>query len=243
MASGRYKRLRRGRTTIQTGTPILEANRAWARGFRTSPLTSRDTRSLSATPTTTAGVTVDEYPGLDAGESIFGFTDDPVELIVGRYGEKSTLGLYVYDLNEKAITRTLYHDERYDVSGIVRGATTGDVVGVRVAAEESQVELFDSYDSAVLRARARFADFNVNFVDQSADGKRTLLRVSSARDPGALLLWQSDTELFTQIAQFGPTCLLKSSAIRPASGYAARGTKHHPGISDSAAIGDQHGRT
>jgi len=48
----------------------------------------------------------DEFPGLDADADIYGFTDNPDEIIIGDYRGKDTLGLYVYDLESKSITGT-----------------------------------------------------------------------------------------------------------------------------------------
>ena len=43
----------------------------------------------------------DDYPGLEADMRIFGFTDNPNELVIGDRAGRDTLGLYVYDLVEK----------------------------------------------------------------------------------------------------------------------------------------------
>ncbi|MEO1034755.1 MAG: prolyl oligopeptidase family serine peptidase [Pseudomonadota bacterium] len=200
--TGRYKRLRRGRSTIQQ----------WYTDRRGEPRVGQGISDRSSDEAIYTLIIRDadsndwrshkEFDGLSPGESIFGFTDDPNELILGRFAGKPTLGLYVYDLVEQKITRTLFHDDRYDASDVVLTRDTGKVAGVVVAADEPEVRLFDGYDSAVQRARARFAGLTVDFVDQSANYKRVLMRLTNPSDPGVLLLWDEDTESYMQIAQY-----------------------------------------
>lgn len=143
----------------------------------------------------------DDFPGLDADVALFGFTDDPDELVIGSREGRATLGLYVYDLGEKQITRQLFHHDTYDASGLVV-STDGDVIGASFVADTPETQLFEEYDTALQRMRARFGDYTVDFVDQSGDGRLVLFKVSNAYDPGALAIVDAATSKVTMLAPY-----------------------------------------
>lgn len=135
---------------------------------------------------------VDEYPGLEADMRIFGFTDNPNELVIGDHAGRDTLGLYVYDLIEKKISRKLFHHDTYDAGGLVVSGN-GAIIGARFVADTTEVELFEEYDTALSRMRSQFSDYTVDYVDQSGDGRFVLFKVSNAYDPGALAIVDAST--------------------------------------------------
>jgi len=92
-----------------------------------------------------------EYPGLDADESIYGFTSNPDEMIVGRYAGKDTIGLYIYDLAQKQLGRKLFHNDDYDVSGLVYSSDGTELVGASFVSENTEIELFDNKQSQLDR--------------------------------------------------------------------------------------------
>jgi len=94
----------------------------------------------------------DEFPGLDADADIYGFTDNPDEIIIGDYRGKDTLGLYVYDLESKSIT-------------------------------------LDEHATLMEKLRQEFENYNVSYVDESANGDAVLAKISSAMDPGYMVLY------------------------------------------------------
>jgi dipeptidyl aminopeptidase/acylaminoacyl peptidase len=143
----------------------------------------------------------DDLPGLRPDVAIFGFTDHPDELVIGDRADKETLGLYVYDLAEKQITRQLFHDDTYDASGLVLSAD-GDVIGAQFVADTAETRLFDEYDTVLSRMRARFSDYTVDYVDQSGDGRLVLFKVSNAYDPGALAIVDAATEKVTMLSPY-----------------------------------------
>lgn len=130
----------------------------------------------------------DEYPGLSSDVEIFGFTSNPNELVIGDYQGRDTLGLYVYDLNTKNISRKIYHNDNYDATGIVRNSKTGDITGVKYTADTPQVELLGAHKSTLTMMREKFSNSNVQFVDLSEDSGKTLFKVSNASDPGHLMV-------------------------------------------------------
>ncbi|MCF6293827.1 MAG: hypothetical protein L3J04_10580, partial [Robiginitomaculum sp.] len=85
-----------------------------------------------------------DFPGLDAETSIFGFTSNPNEIIIGYYGNKDTLGLYIYDLSQKKRTRQLFHNDKYDVNGIIISADGKKVVGAHYTDDTTKRDFFDS---------------------------------------------------------------------------------------------------
>jgi dipeptidyl aminopeptidase/acylaminoacyl peptidase len=135
----------------------------------------------------------DHYPGLEADMQIYGFSDNPNELVIGDHAGRETLGLYVYDLVEKKISRKLFHHDTYDARGLVVNKKSGAIMGATFVADETEVELFDEYDTVLSRMRSQFSDYTVDYVDSSGDGRLVLFKVSNAYDPGTLAIVDAST--------------------------------------------------
>ncbi|WP_416878512.1 alpha/beta hydrolase family protein [Litorimonas sp.] len=130
----------------------------------------------------------DEFPGLRADTNIFGFTSDPNELIIGDYQGQDTLGLYIYDLREKSITRKIYHNDTYDASGVITSKDGGEIIGANYIADTPQTEMLDGNDTILQSMRRTFQGFTIDYVDQSQDGQTVLFKLSSPYHPGALMM-------------------------------------------------------
>jgi dipeptidyl aminopeptidase/acylaminoacyl peptidase len=138
----------------------------------------------------------DDFPGLEADMRIFGFTDNPNELVIGDWAGRDTLGLYVYDLVEKGISRELFHHDTYDARGLVVSGN-GEIIGASFVADTTEIELFEQYDTVLSRMRSQFSDYTVDYVDQSGDGRLVLFKISNAYDPGALAIVDASTNEVT----------------------------------------------
>ena len=143
----------------------------------------------------------DDFPGLEANARIFGFTDNPNELVIGDRAGKDTLGLYVYDLVERKISRKLFHHDSYDAGGLVV-SRDGAIIGAKFVADTTEVELFGQYDTVLSRMRSQFSDFTVDYVDQSGDGRFVLFKISNAYNPGALAIVDASTFEVTMLANY-----------------------------------------
>jgi dipeptidyl aminopeptidase/acylaminoacyl peptidase len=139
------------------------------------------------------------YPGLDADTRIIGFNKNPNELLIGHYGDKDTMGIYVYDLGKKELGRSLFHNDEYDASGLVTNAD-GEIIGALYVADVQEVELFGEFDSHLEQMRQKFPDYNVSFVDQSDNGDRLIFRASNSSDPGSLVLSDRTTNTLVRIS-------------------------------------------
>lgn len=129
------------------------------------------------------------YPGLNSDVDVHGFMANPNEMIVGtRRKGKNTTGLYIYDLSQKAYTRTLFENDTYDASGIVLNGDGSEVIGARYTAEESEVELFNDNATTLDRIRKKYSGHTIDYIDQSADKATLIYRMSNAYDPGHLML-------------------------------------------------------
>lgn len=128
------------------------------------------------------------WPGLGAETSFFGFTNTPHEMVIGDYNGRNTKGLHVYDLDQKRITRTLYQNPRYDVSGVVRDPKTREVIGARFTGEESTTVLLPGKDSVSKQLSAKFPDYQIQIYDTADDGQTVLFKLSQPYDPGILML-------------------------------------------------------
>lgn len=142
----------------------------------------------------------ENFPGLRADTRIFGFTEDPNELVIGDRAGRNTLGLYVYDVVDKKISRKLFHHDTYDASGLVVAAD-GAVIGARFVADTTETELFDEYATVLGQMRNRFSDRTVDYVDQSRDGRLVLFTVSHASDPGFLAIADAAKDTVTVLAR------------------------------------------
>lgn len=143
----------------------------------------------------------DEYPGLVEDVRIFGFTADPDELLIGDRAGKDTLGIYVYDLAEKRVTRQLFHNDTYDARGLVTSAD-GTVIGATFVADTTETELFDEYDTVLNRVGQRFTGYTVDYIDHSLHGHLMLIKVSNAYDPGALAVVDVRTDEVSMLAAY-----------------------------------------
>ncbi len=202
VANGRKEMAKRGRETIQDWYTDLRGEIRVGQGI--SPK-SRDNPKWSLTirdADSDKWRDGDEYPGLEDDDDIFGFTSNPNELVIGRQNGKPTQGLYVYDLAKKEITRSLFHNDTYDVSGLVLNGAGTEVLGASYYADQEEVELFDGYRSALDKVRERFPNYRVSFIDQSADEKLALLSLSSPSDPGYVLLMENATSKLQQLATY-----------------------------------------
>jgi len=143
----------------------------------------------------------DEYPGLEADAPVFGFSDNPNELVIGDRAGRDTLGLYVYDLVEKEISRELFHHDTYDARGLLTSRRDGKVIGATFVADTKETVLFEEYDTVLSRMRSRFSDYTVDYVDQSDEGRLILFKVSNAYDPGALVIVDGNTDQVSVLAR------------------------------------------
>lgn len=136
----------------------------------------------------------DIYPGLEPDTPVFGMIKKGTELVIGDYRGKDTLGLYIYDLGQKRITRSLFHNDDYDASGVVLSKDGETVIGAKYTADSDKTELLGEHGTLLDRLRSKFAGYDVDFVDQTSDGKTVLVNLSSPYDPGGLFMYNSKNE-------------------------------------------------
>ena len=185
VSNGRAKRVLRGRTGVQQwisdgrGTPRVGRGR-----------TNNGTETLLIlNPETHKWETYKEFPGLTADTRIFDILKNGTELIIGDYNGRDTLGLYIYDLKAKRVTRELFHNDTYDASGVIVSTDGETVFGAKYVADEEETELIGDYATLIEEIRAKYSDYAVQFVDQTEDGGTIIVRMSTAYDPGGLFIY------------------------------------------------------
>jgi len=202
VATGRYVTVQRGLRDIQwwitdaTGAPRIGQGYK-DNSFGTAVMRIRDTQGARWR-------SADDYPGLSANTRIHGFTQNPDEVIISAYRGKDTVGLYIYDLAAKAVTRKIYHNDKYDASGVVFNSDSGEVIGARYTAEASETELLGEFDTSLARMRRQLPDYTIDYVDQSSDGKTVLFKVSNPYDPGALMILRAGQEMPSRLGYTYP---------------------------------------
>lgn len=185
--TSRDKLVKRGQTGIEywttddTGTPRIGTGQK-ENGKR---------RRIIYNTGTDEWESVDEFPGIDANTPIFGMLKDGTELVIGDYRGKNTLGLYVYSLNQKQITRSLFHNDNYDASGVVLSKDGETVIGAKYTAESDKTELLGEYGTLLDRLKGKFPDYDIDFVDQTEDSRTVLVKMSAPYDPGGLYIYKS----------------------------------------------------
>jgi len=144
-----------------------------------------------------------EYPGLEGNTNIHGFTSDPNEIIISDYQGRDTVGLYIYNLKSKKITRKLYHNDQYDATGVILSSDGDEVIGARYIADTTETELLGSYETVMEGIRRKLNNHTVDFVDQDNDGRTIIVKVSNPYDPGAMYLVK-DGEISATIGTLYP---------------------------------------
>jgi hypothetical protein len=125
VVTGRDKTVLRGKTGIEywmtddDGTPHI----GWGQNERGKE------RMIIHDAETGHWDSVDEYPGLETDTSVYGILKDGTELVIGDYQGKDTMGLYIYNLEAKKITRKLFHNDNYDASGVILSKDGESVIG------------------------------------------------------------------------------------------------------------------
>ena len=189
VATGRGKTVKRGVTGIEywytddNGVPLIG----------TGQTDNGNKRRIIFNTETGDWDSIKKYPGLDADTPIFGILKDGTELVIGDYRGKNTLGLYVYDIGRKQITRSLFHNENYDASGVVLSKDGETVIGAKYTAESDKTELLGKYGTLLDRLRKKYAGYDVDFVDQTQDSQTVLVKMSSPYDPGGLFAYSSNS--------------------------------------------------
>lgn len=189
VATGKSQTLVRGRQDVQWWHTDLSGHIRVGQGLDDNYKNEIRYRMILRDPQSDKWQDSKDYPGLDAGVDVHGFTANPNEMIIGtRRNGRNTTGLYIYDLARKAYTRTLFENDTYDASGIVLNGDGSEVIGARYTAEESEVELFNDNATTLDRIRKKYADYTIDFIDQSADKTKLIYRISNAYDPGHLMM-------------------------------------------------------
>ena len=137
-----------------------------------------------------------EYPGMTPETPIYGFLKQGSELIIGDYNGRDTLGLYVYDLANRRKTRSLFHNDDYDASGVIVSTDGETVLGAKYVAEKEETELLGDYGTSLSKLRAKYTEFSVDFIDQTEDYETLLVRMSAPYVPGGIYLYsRTNSEL------------------------------------------------
>lgn len=147
----------------------------------------------------------DDYTGLESDTDIHGFTSNPDELIISSYQGQDTIGLYVYDLSKKSITRKIYHNDTYDATGVILSHDGDKIIGAKFTGDTPQTEMLGDTVSIMQNIREQFNGFTVDHIDQSQDGKTILFKASSSYDPGAIMLYESSSKKFNKLKSLRPS--------------------------------------
>ena len=129
------------------------------------------------------------YPGLDADTPIFSILKGGTRAVIGDYNGRDTLGLYIYDLEQKRRIKSLFHNDVYDVSGVVLSTDGETIIGAQYIAEQQETELLGKHATLLDKMRTKYPGFSVDYVDQTDDGNSILFMLSAPYEPGGLFLY------------------------------------------------------
>lgn len=164
----------------------------------------------------------DDYPGLAADTAIRGFTADPNELIIADYQGRDTIGLYIYNLQEKKLTRTLFHNDTYDAGNVILSHDGNEVIGATYVGETSEVELFDGFSTVLGKLREKFADYTVDYIDQSTEAGLIIVKISNPSEPGYIMLYDAKAERLEALGALYPDLATEHLGEVVSVTYAAR---------------------
>lgn len=196
---GSYKRMERGRPSVQEWYTDLRGEVRIGQGLEDKSKENWTLRIRNANDD--KWQSYDKFPGLRGNERIYGFTANPNEMIVGRYAGKDTLGLYIYDLSQKKVSRKLFHNDDYDVKGIVLNNDGSEIVGASYVADNNEVELFGTRKSSLDRIRQKYTGYAVDYVDSNADYSKVIIKLSSPSDPGSLFVLNPATDDLQRVSK------------------------------------------
>lgn len=136
------------------------------------------------------------------------FTDDPNELVVVAQ-QKDTAGLYVYDLNLRRISRTLYEQPEVDVEDAVL-SQDGRVIGVRYSTDRSRIAwLNDSFAALARSLEPALPERLLRISDKTATGLAIVTTIGP-KDAGSIYLLDGQNRLtllglrFPELADINP---------------------------------------
>ena len=164
----------------------------------------------------------DAYTGLNSDAQIRGFTANPSEMIVADYQGNDTLGLYIYNLQDKKITRTLFQNDTYDAGSVLLSHDGAEVIGATYVGETTQVELFEGHATALTSLRTNYPQHTVDYIDQSTDGTQIIVKISNAYDPGLFLLYDAKNKKLQSLGALYPDLAVKDLGEVVSVKYAAR---------------------
>ena len=143
---------------------------------------------------------ISDFPGLNAQERIFGFSENPNEVLFAQYNGKNTLGLYGYDLKQKKVSRELFHHDVYDIERPVFSGDGTRLIGVRFQSETHETIFLDDIDAARGKSRTPSGSKKLyRFLDQSKDGQKIIYEVSASDDSGSIVLYDTVSAHVTEI--------------------------------------------
>lgn len=135
-----------------------------------------------------------KYPGIETTTTVFGFTKNPNELIIGANNGKDTLGLYVYDLIQKKQTRKLFHHDVYDVADVIKSPDGKKVVGAIYVGDAAEKVFFDPvYKARLEQIQSNLEGYHIRYLDQTPNGSKVLFKASTPSVPGILYVYDFST--------------------------------------------------
>ena len=185
--TGKYTSVERGSRNVQSWTTDLTGTARVKEGLMAGADTEED-YFMQIRGTDGQWRDIAEFPGIDRKTVVYGFLDDPEVMVIGARNGRDTLGLYTYDLRTKAVGEKLFHNDSYDVGGVVRDPRDGRIIGAHYTGDTSQTVLFEGHDDTLESARASNPGFQLQFVSTNDGGDTLLLKASNAYDPGMLVL-------------------------------------------------------
>ena len=130
-----------------------------------------------------------DYPGLDADTPIFSILKGGTRAVIGDYNGRDTLGLYVYDLEQKKRTKLLFHNDDFDTSGVIISRDGETVIGAQYVGEQEETELLGKHGTLLEKMRTKYVGFSVDYVDQTESGNTILFMLSAPYEPGGLFMY------------------------------------------------------
>ena len=140
-------------------------------------------------------ITVEKTAWYDNGWSPAAFTEDPDVIYVMGYGMHGTREVRTLRLSTGEFVDTLYSDPVYDAEGLTFRPRTQQPIGVRSTRDLPRIDYFDPEYARLQSTIDRALPGAANHIrSTTTDTRKIIIRSSSSRDPGLLLVWDREAK-------------------------------------------------
>ncbi len=137
--------------------------------------------------------------------SFFGVGSSADEILVQTYGDGGKIGLFGYNLNTGQIDRTVFHNEKFDVTGVAYDLNKATVTAVYYTDDAPRVLHLDPDDQRLQENLGKSLAGTLPYIaSKSRDGNRMIIRAAYADRPTDVYLFDKTTKNLSYFSSTRP---------------------------------------